>query len=312
MQGQHDHFTPWEGESDESGDSDKRLPLVFTPVAPVYTFGNVEMFARRHHSGTLQEFKYESLTVRRFNRDAHGFKAWPMMVLRDTVPLPGDKGSGADLLFFVEPCKGDAMLPKEDEVCGMDIPRFGLRQATKRENPCPSWRIWHEFWRRCLVFEVTLPYERQKPKGFTSISPLLEGPHSIQSNMAMPGPSPEACTVVSFQLRLSTSTRDAELNALHFLMKSRASETKNAALCNRIRAFEYTMRFRNPTKATLLFGPFPHMRDPILKPKDMPPKLVERFQKMNSNQIGAYKTLLSYIPDRVCVLPGGPGAGYDI
>ncbi|ROV88865.1 hypothetical protein VPNG_10342 [Cytospora leucostoma] len=51
------------------------------------------------------------------------------------------------------------------------------------------------------------------------------------------------------------------------------------------------------------------MRDPVLKPKDIPPKLVERFQKMNSHQRGAYKNLLGNIPDGVCVLPGGPGAG---
>jgi hypothetical protein len=218
----------------------------------------------------------------------------------------------ADVLFFVESGRNDALLPKEDDVCVMNLPGYGQRLATRRENPCSSWKVRHDFWEHCLVFEVTLPYDKylymdEGVMGFSSIDPYFTGPRSVK-NKQMPRPQSIPFKEVTFQLRLSTSTRDAELDALSTLMSAR--ESKRDGWYDQVKAFEYVMTFKGPTRNRSLFQIFPHMRDPILKPEAVPPKLVERFQKLNAKQMDAYKYLLNKIPEGVCILPGGPGAGY--
>ncbi|ROW07237.1 hypothetical protein VMCG_03755 [Cytospora schulzeri] len=302
--GQWKNFTAWvgDGSGDESKhDRHKKLPPV-TPLAPIYTFNNINEFVLRHRLGTKVEFEYESLTVRRFNSARHKFKAWPIMVLRS-------HREEADVLFFVEGGSNDALLPKEDEVCEMEIPGYGLRLATRRENPCSSWKIRHDFWEHCLVFEVTLPYYKalEPAKGFQYIHPHFRGPQSVRNGEPLPQPLSNPPEEVSFQLRLSTSTKDAELGALETLMSAR--ELKPAGWYDQVKAFEYVMTFKGPARERNLFMLFPHMRDPILKPETVPSKLAERFQNLNAKQMDAYKNLLSNIPVGICVLPGGPGAG---
>lgn len=281
----------------------KSLPPV-TPEPPVYSFKNIDTFARIHQLGTQVEFEYESLTVKRFNGAKHDFVAWPIMVLRT-------RGLLADVLFFVKPGSNDALLPKEDEVCEMDIPSYGLRRATRRENPCSSWKVRHDFWEDCLVFEVTLRFfynEEDRERIFRSFEPYFDGPQNFKKGKSMPHPRSVKSIEVRFQLRLSVSTRDAELGALDALMASRESNTAESD--QQFQAFQHIMTFKYPKRQRSLFKLFPQMRDPILNPKAVPPKLVERFQKFNENQNGAYKYLLDKIPDAVCILPGGPGAGY--
>lgn len=273
-----------------------------TPIPPVYSFKKVEEFAQIHRLGTLAEFEYESLTIRRFNRADYKFKAWPIICLR--------KGSReADMLFFVEPGSNDALLPKEDEACAMDLPRYGLCHSTRRENPCSSWKVRHDFWERCLVFEVKIPYCGNKEETvLKSIKPYFRGPGSIKDCKSMPQPHSIPFMKVSFQLRLSTSTKDAELGALYTLMSARGS--KKPGWYQQVKAFEYVMTFNDPEHHRFLFRYFPHMMDPIQNPRAVPLKLVERFKNLDSKQIDAYKDLLKKIPQGICVLPGGPGAGY--
>lgn len=216
----------------------------------------------------------------------------------------------ADVLFFVEPGRNDALLPKEDVVCLMNLPGYGKRLATRRENPCSSWKIRHGFWEHCLVFEVTLHYDKvdHEVKTFKSIKPLFKAPQNVDPRKPMPQPQSIPFEKVTFRLRLSTSTQDAELAALSTLMSAR--ESKLCEWSDQGKAFEYVMTFKGPTRSISLSDTFPHMRDPILKPEAVPPKLVERFQKLDAKQLDAYKHLLDKMPEGVCILPGGPGAGY--
>lgn len=71
------------------------------------------------------------------------------------------------------------------------------------------------------------------------------------------------------------------------------------------------MDFKNPKGMRSLFDRFPCMRDPISNTEAVPSKLVETFRNLNAQQLEAYENLLSKIPDGVCILPGGPGAGYE-
>lgn len=297
--GQWENFQPWDGHEGGSG-GPRRLPPV-TPIAPLYTFSKFDDFSRRHRVGTETEFQYESLAVSKFNRAGHKFKAWSIMKLRRRRN-GGDELD--DLLVFVKPGEHDAMLPREDETCEIDI--IGVSRgrqllATRRENPCSSWKVRHDFWERCLVFEVTLPCQ-----GTKDFEPCFHGPQCVQNLRnagAMPEPLSGTCKMVEFQLRLSISTRDAELDALNTLAKRTVTESQ-------LRAFQFTLRFQAPKRLVSLFGRFPHMRDPILRPKNVPDKLVERFRSLDAMQMKAYKGFLDNIPDGVCILPGGPGAGY--
>lgn len=47
----------------------------------------------------------------------------------------------------------------------------------------------------------------------------------------------------------------------------------------------------------------------MFNPGKVPKLLMDRFSKFNSQQREAYRLLLGNIPDGICMVPGGPGAG---
>lgn len=255
--------------------------------------------------------------IKSFNRKLHVFYAWPIVIL-------GDDGFNNNWLFLVQNGPDDSMLPKEGETCLMKFPlsdiiyranedegkkfhgqtRFVSKQAYRVDNPCSQWAVKDDYWERAMAFEVAIPIRAKSP-----FEPII-GPETAEKGFTRIPRSKESELKVAFELRLSYSTIGAEMNAL-----GKFKETLNTApsrLSSELRyrrpAFEYLMRFQ-PQDHRSLFQAFPHLEDPFIRPQSVSTELMNMFKTMNPQQTAAYKDGLRQIPDRVCFVPGGPGAG---
>lgn len=271
----------------------KRLTQV-TAVNPLLSFPNWTDYTGRHGTGTLKEFLLDRESIDNFNNKRHTFKAWPIVYIRK---LP----DSAVLLFFVEPSDHDSMLPKEGENCDMLLRGFGNSLARRVDNPCSLWHIKDDLWERCLAFEVHL----EKVIKITAAFPDLKLP---EPQMRIPPATELEGLHVSFELRVSTSTRDAELSALRMLEHGRKDLIAGSSQWQ-LHAYKFFVDLSSPTGHMRLFRRFPHMMDPISKPETTSPRLVELFQNLNEQQRTAFKSLLEYIPNGICIVHGCPGAG---
>ncbi|KAK2609483.1 hypothetical protein N8I77_002980 [Diaporthe amygdali] len=236
----------------------------------------------------------DKLSIEAFNNGEHLFNARPIVYIRRMA-------DSATLLFFVEPSDLDAKLPREGESCDVIFPGFGKNLATRVDNPCSLWHIRDDFWEKCLAFEINLQNKRRIMQTFPNLNLTAR-------NMKIPAPSELRCFRVAFELRVSTSTRDAELTALHVLNEGRKG-IENGLSQWQIDAYRYFVRFGSPTGYMRLFQRFPHMMDPVLNPEATLPRLVQLFESLNEQQRQAYINLLEKIPNGICIIHGCPGAG---
>lgn len=274
-------------------DDSKSLKQV-TAVIPLLSFPSWSAYTERHRMGTLKEFMLDKESIDKFNNKRHTFNAWPIVSIRELF-------DSAVVLFFVEPSDQDSMLPKEGENCDIFISGFGRSLARRVDNPCSLWHIKDEFWEKCLAFEVHL----EKALQITAAFPDLKLP---EPQMCLPSAAKLQRRHISIELRVSTSTRDAELSALEMLEQGR-KEPGTGPWRWRIDAYRYFVEFSPPTGYMRLFSIFPHMMDPILRPETTSPRLVELFQTLNDQQRSAFKNLLKKIPNGICIAHGCPGAG---
>lgn len=260
------------------------------PLDPLYSFTREPgRFVKRHRLGTCKEFMLEKAAIDEFNRSEHSFKAWPIVYLRKMK-------DSAVLLFFVKPSEHDAMLPKEGEDCDIFIPEFPTSRATRVDNPCTLWRVRAGFLARCLAFEVHLQNIEKIAKKF----PGLRQRKSIPSQLIF--------LEVTFELRVSTSTRNAELRALGMLDQARQNLFDGLSQWQ-INAYKFFVRLSGPYWYMRLFSYFSHMRELFETPETTSPKLVELFQTLNDQQKHAFTDLLNNVPNGICIIHGCPGAG---
>ncbi|KAJ4415937.1 hypothetical protein N0V82_007058 [Gnomoniopsis sp. IMI 355080] len=288
-------------------DPSERLPRV-EAVQPYYDFETAEEFALRHRQGTEAEFNFEKWQINRFNESEHKFEAWPIR------NLSSGKTCAVWLLLVVPAGGHDSLLPKEGETCNAEVlkedcgERISRSLASRVDNPCALWGIKDPFWQRCMAFEIVLNCNdstKSTSSSFVTLTPALTAQSFKKGLTGIPKLQAQKLSV-TFELRLSSSTRDAEIGALDILLgrrKRNAPEDKK-----RVAAFEYFVTL-TPTHHSSLFQAFPHMAYPFHDPSQVPWKLMQRFSKFNVQQKFAYKKLLGHIPDGICMVPGGPGAG---
>lgn len=287
------HFTPRVKNLVWPNDNDRGLDQV-TSLDPLFSFPSLTEYTGRHKIGTRKEFLLDKESIDKFNRRNIEFHARPIFYIRQMR-------DSAVLLFFVEPSDYDSMLPKEGESCDIFLNRFGKALATRVDNPCSLWHIRDDVWEKCLAFEIHLEEKAKIIKAF----PKLTLP---EPKVCIPPASELQRLQVSFKLRVSTSTMDAELSALRMLDEGRKEPSTGCSQWQ-IDAYKYFVDLRSPRRYMRLFRRFPHMKDPILKPDTTLPRLVELFETLNEEQRSAFVSLLGEIPHGICVVHGCPGAG---
>lgn len=241
-----------DGQCAENRTVPEELPRVES-LRPKSAFKTVEEFTLAHRMGAEAEFAFETWQISKFNQTRQQFKAWPITAKIGEAPTIW--------MLFVAPAPNDAMLPKEDETCkamvftDFDCSNYqasiSRSSASRVENPCAAWGIKDQFWQSCMAFEISLycndstappPDEKlasnaskssemsikniRKPaKPTTTLTPALSTT-ILEKNMGIDaGPlDARSCIWVVFELRLSSSTRDAEIKALDALTGARDAQ----------------------------------------------------------------------------------------
>ncbi|KAJ4388035.1 hypothetical protein N0V93_008640 [Gnomoniopsis smithogilvyi] len=283
-------------------------------LPPRYNFNNVEDFALCHRRGTEAEFLFESQQIRKFNENEYDFKAWPIMAIEPGNPT-------TTWLLMVAPGPEDSLLPKEGESCRVKVyykdsdESFAKSSASRVDNPCASWGVKDDFWQRCMAFEIDLwcnnsstptKLKKGEERPSVTLTPAITAKSFKQDGSVQVPKRHNEPLRVRFELRLSSSTKNAEIGALDRLLELREANSPEAE--KQVAAFEYFVTL-DSTEQSSLFDVFPHMADPIRDPKKVHKILMERFSKFNRQQTYAYMSLLNNIPNGICMVPGGPGAG---
>lgn len=278
-------------------------------LTPLYVFDDAAEYHRRHSSGVLKEFENESKEVREFNARQPQFKSWVIAKLF----------SGRERtywVFLVRPGEQavERLLPREGETC--EILLWNRSGKTKRwekyweaeriENPAASFGIPEGEVHRMPAFKVKVP--NNVPDDI--IRPLEDDPDEVgydaQSRLTKKHAfSNKKAYRVTFNLRISSATKDAEIGAIDMLFRNpdqRLTPKQDGA-------FKYLLNFKQIPFAVNLFHHFPHLRDPTNNPGGMPPKVVTMLKGFNDHQRTAYKEVLRQLPCGVGIIPGGPGAG---
>lgn len=287
------------------------------PNPPQYLFDSPSSFANRHGNGTRAEFILEKAEINSFNRKLRVFYAWPIIIL-------GKDGMNNNWLFFVQTGAGDSMLPKEGDNCMMKFPwtdvkykpeskdgktfhsqtKFMSKEACRVDNPCSQWGVKDDYWERAMAFEVAIRSDIRLP--FKAII----GPETAEKGFSRI-PRPKTSEIhVAFELRVSYSTSGAELNALAKFREALWTDRSELSpeMAYRRPAFRFLMKFQAQSYSSL-FRVFPHLANPFRRPERVQKELMNMLGAMNTQQKAAYKDGLLNIPDRVCFVAGGPGAG---
>lgn len=306
----------WDADDWDSDAEIDNIPAV-RPNAPKYLFDSSRSFANRHRNGTLAESKLEKAGINGFNEKLRVFYAWPIMIL-------GKDGINNNWLFLVQTGADDSMLPKEGDNCMIMFPKgqvhylpenkagkrfhgqtdFIRKEACRVDNPCSQWGVKDDYWERTMAFEVAIPSNINVP-----FKPII-GPKAAEKEFSNIPRQKSSEITVAFELRVSNSTTSAEINALdkfeEVLLTSPSKLSPEMAY--RRPAFRFMLNFQ-PQSYSSLFRVFPHLEDPFQRPERVPRKLMKMLEAMNPQQTAAYQNGLSRIPDRVCFVSGGPGAG---
>lgn len=124
----------------------------------------------------------------------------------------------------------------------------------------------------------------------------------------MLGPRNNPSIKVQLELRVTTATRDAELEALETFMNTMKSPAVERATSKSI-AFRYYVLLHEPTIWTNLEELFPHMFNFDLIEDEFRREFAKRIvSNFDQHQVDAYNSLRK-IPHGLRFLPGGPGAG---
>lgn len=280
-----------------------------TTTKPLYIFDSAEEYYRRHHAGVLREFENESKEVIAFNQKEAKYRAWVLAKDYETkshtywilIVRPGEHG--AEFLF-----------PREGESCeiqfwtksGNDKKWKKRWEAERIENPAALFGIPEGEAHHLPSFKVKVPNE--VPKDI--IIPLEGDPDEVgytaKSRLTGKfGLGDKKAIRVSFQLRMSSATKDAETGALNKLFKN----PEGALTDKQKAAFNYLLSFKEVPFQVNMFNHFPHLRDPLNNPGRMPEAIVTLLKGFNDHQRAAYKAVLSSLPCGIGIIPGGPGAG---
>ncbi|KAK4460961.1 P-loop containing nucleoside triphosphate hydrolase protein [Cladorrhinum samala] len=238
---------------------------------PLMKFPNLEEFITRHRDATIAEFEGEAQRIQEFNDKELRFKAAVI-----TAP-------SASQPYQSHVLRVDLSAERCSVVQKMEIDTVALNS---------SWARYTE-----LVVHVP-PADAEKLGGY--LNPNLgrssTNPDSLRSD--------KGASWIYIQLRLQASrvNIDAELRPVRWLVDGVAGQEGNDVL-------SYLMKFEEPKRTVDLRKSYPQLADlNLIMHTSIRVAMREIIQGFDQDQSKAYKSLNS-IPEGVCFIPGGPGAG---
>ena len=282
-------------------------------MEPIYQF-TVKDFEERHGKGSEIEFRNEGALITKFNQSRYKFNG---VFVCELVTKATFRGRKHDILAFIEaPTESDMPYPAIGDICEVAFEEkvtvqngtlsLGFLPAERIENTCEA--LGYPQFAKHAAFRVTVPH------GVDNNDNDALG-HAVQQLMGQTkeGEEPElivsSAKKMSFIFRLidSTGTFEAEMNALHRLLKEENSRYSGYDE-RRASTFRYLLDFKkDSTKTVNVLDAIPHMKNPTMA-SNLPAGLVTHFRRFNPDHKAAYEQLAS-VPHGVHFVGGGPGAG---
>lgn len=300
-------------------------------------FQDPTVFRDIYRWGTMQEFEFESEAIRQFNRQSV-YRCWLILCHPSNDELQELRESDSrdmqrqQCIVIVAAADPHEAFPKVGDACDLafdvkipaldgtikgtakdnhSLKRVGADyvKGVRLDNPHEQFSLDGSRWSDYATFKVWL--RRKSAQDYTQ-SLLTTFESQLDPNDLAPDkPKPritldeksKSCFQAHVWLDISDTTVEVELTALEKAMtappESRVGE-----------AFSYIRTFQNTGRRNFdIFRAFPHMQNPDGPNSQLPDNLKSSFQGLDEDQRRAYKTVLSDLPCRIGIIPGGPGSG---
>lgn len=289
-----------------------------------------------YHWGTSEEFEFEAEAIRAFNRQSV-YQCWLILChpsddeLQEHISRHSRDMASQQYIVIIASTDPHEAFPKVGDACDLafavEIPaldetikrtakdneslkRKGVKyvKGVRLDNPHDLFRLDGSKWSDYATFKV---WVKRKSAHSDIKSPLSKFESQLNPNdlgADKPKPWLKLDEKLSFRahvwLDISDTTTRVELDALKTAMTA-PPESRVGEAFSYIRTFKNRSRYRNFD----LFRAFPHMQNPDGPNSQLPENLKATFQGLDEDQRQAYKTVLSDLPCRIGMIPGGPGVG---
>lgn len=283
--------------------------------------------ARKYHDifqyGTRKEFEFEEDEVREFNsKSIH--KSWLISSHcsddqhQHMVVLIKSPEKHACFPKVGDPCKliFARVLPKyssEKSDKGREFDEHSLKKRKARfhkafriDNPTKLFKLdWGDF----STFRISVDTAHEDDplsstlKGFTSLVDLKDIEQQ-QTRGSSPSITPRDDT--SFWTHVCADLSDTTMNVELAALEAAVSADPHGRVAQ---AFSYLREFKDPVSHFNLFEALPHMKDPDDAKGELPESFKALYRDLDEDQKAVYANLLSKLPARVGIIPGGSGTG---
>lgn len=288
---------------------------------------------------TEEEFEFEAAAIRDFNRKSV-YQCWLVLchpsedqlnhldqkedALQQCIVIiaSGDPhesfpkiGDLVDLSFDTKIPDLDAEYAEITNKDNQSLKRTGVKyfRGVRVDNPHDKFSLEGSNWNNYSTFKVTVhrklgEKDARDYSPFTRFTSQADPTTLVSRHRDVQKPRVTLKDASSFQahiwLDISDTTKSVELNALVTAVRQPPDSQIYEAF-SYIRTFENTSRNRSFN----LLRALPHMQSPDGTNSQLPETLKASFRDLDNDQKQAYKTVLSDLPCRVGIFPGGPGVG---
>lgn len=313
-------------EKDEKNDVSLLAKAKHVPDA-AWRFDDARKYYDIFKYGTRKEFEFEQDEVHEFNSKSI-YKSWLISshcdsndqhqhyvvlvespAMEECFPKVGDP---CKLIFSSEPPE---FLPEKSKKSnkGREFDEYSLEKHRARfykgfriDNPT---RMFQLEWNNYSTFRISLETSKDEKhlgltlKEFTSLVDLRDVEHHrTRGYLPAITPSEDTSFFVHVCADLSDTTMSIELAALE---KAVSADPHGRVA----QAFSYLRDFKDTVSRFNIFEAFPHMKDPDDVKSELPDNLKTLYRDLDEDQKAVYVNLLSSLPARVGIIPGGTGTG---
>lgn len=316
-------------------------------IDAAWKFNDVKPYNDIQSWGTKKEFEFEAKAIRDFNCKSV-YRCWLILCHPSDDELihggsrDSPKMTRQQCIVIVAPPDTQEPFPKVEEICDLafaakipalddkikrtakdnnSLKREGVNYAkgVRLDNPHDHFSLHRpgpfsserSKWRNYATFKV---WVNRKPHLDGTKVPLTKFTAKLDPNALAAGHEDDDKPEVtlddesSFQthvwIQFSDTTMSIELEALETAVRAPPDSRVGEAF-SYIRTFENKGRDRSFN----LFRALPHMQSPDGPDSHLPGNLKASFRRLDDDQKYAYQTILSDLPCRVGMFPGGPGSG---
>lgn len=314
-------------------------------IDAAWKFNDVKPYHDIQHWGTKEEFEFEAKAIRDFNCKSV-YRCWLILCHpSDDELIHGESRNSLKMMrqqciVIVAPPDTQEPFPKVGEICELafapkipalddtirrkakdnhSLKREGVNYAkgVRLDNPHDHFTLQRpghfssdrSKWRDYATFKVWVnrkPHLDGTKVPLTKFTAKLDPSALVAGNEGYHKPQITLDDESSFEahvwMDISDTTMRVELNALETAVGAPPDSRVGDA-------FSYIRTFENKGPRFNVFRALPSLKSPDGPDSNIPENLKALFRSLDDDQKYAYETILSDLPCRVGIFPGGPGSG---